>query len=74
VSEIKAAMPGLFWMAEYAQSRPSRSFLAVISIQVRNNGAHPENQWQDQCCVSVMTCKNLFLNGHSGLDPESRVF
>ena len=55
-------MPGLFWLASYAQSRPNRSYLAVVSIQVCPDGTDPENGREGRYCSSGMTNKNLFLS------------
>jgi hypothetical protein len=46
--EVKTAMPGLFWMAQLAQRRPNRRFLATLSIQMFNNGFDVEDRGQDQ--------------------------
>jgi 2-haloacid dehalogenase len=46
--EVKTAVPGLFWMAQHAQSRSNRYALAVVSIQVCRDGTDPESRWQDQ--------------------------
>ncbi len=46
--EITAAMPGLLWVARYAQRRSNRYFLAELPLQMRSNGLDAESRGNKQ--------------------------
>ena len=64
--KIKTAMPGLFWVAQYAQGRSDRYTLAVVSFPVHRNGPDSENQVQEQLNVFLVVISVC----PAGLDPR----
>jgi hypothetical protein len=68
--EIKTAMPGLFWVAQYAQSCPNRYTLAVLSIQMRHNGTDPKNRRENK---PVLTLTAVFQSTHNPWQSRENV-